>query len=265
MIARHEPRHRGEQRQLVGPTGVDAAEQRLDQPVAHLAPHPLGHQSPDPDVLVQVGTLQPTLETGPQGPAAAEYADRAAAPGSVGIPIHVGGSGRTAPRVHTPARVVSGMHEVGAQPDRLGQRDPLGATGQDRLGTEVDLRRPATSPDRSLPPTDVGAFDTVTARLGSATSKARAAARPAMPPPTTATDRPAPLRLSMRTSLANHRDHFVSTPAGTGLDRRQRPTHMSTRSTPEAEPTVSPCHCRHHARPGELLLRLGDGDDDSGG
>ena len=44
---------------VVGPAGVHAAEQRLDQPVAHLAPHPLGDEPPDADVLVQVWPLQP--------------------------------------------------------------------------------------------------------------------------------------------------------------------------------------------------------------
>jgi hypothetical protein len=50
---RGERGHRRVEREQIGPTGIDTAEQRLDQPFDHRAAHPVRDMLPDGDVAGQ--------------------------------------------------------------------------------------------------------------------------------------------------------------------------------------------------------------------
>ena len=131
-------RHRRLQRQFPGPSGIDAAEQRVDQPVHHLLAEPTPDQLADRDVLGQrrvrpAGRLgldpgQRRVAEHPAGPHRCQIRrDPDHRPGRQGV---VG-----APAVQQRRGGQGCDHR---QPRLGGGPDPFRAAGQHRLGAHVD-------------------------------------------------------------------------------------------------------------------------------
>ena len=107
-------------------------------------------------------------------------------------------------------------------PSSRGEVDALGPAGQHRLGADVDRRRPPTSRGRSLPPMlgDALEHQDVARRPRPAS---RAAASPAMPPPTTTTRTAARLGHAPSLSPSAARNQ----PRGTGRRTPMRTTRLA--------------------------------------
>ena len=186
---RGQRRHRRGQRQLVGPAGVDAAEQRLDQPVDHLVAEPLAHQRADRDVPVQRRSGG-SVGLGPRPgatPAGAEHAGERRRPDGRHAEQVPAGSGCSAvgQRRRT-AWVVAGATSSVGQPERLDQLDAPPARRASIASAPMSTSWPASSTRCSLPPTAVAGLehDDLVVRAARGATRT-AAARPAMPPPTT--------------------------------------------------------------------------------
>ena len=172
-------RPRGEQ---PGVAGVDAAEQRLDQPVGDLGAEPLVDQVADRDVAVDRRRRQLAARGPGRAPRRRARPRRASWARSSGTPISERGSGRSAPRVQIRDDAVVGC-SIG-RPSARASSTPSGR----RLSiasAPTSTRTPPTSARRSLPPTAVRASSTSTSCP--AATRSCAAVRPAMPPPTTTT------------------------------------------------------------------------------
>ena len=175
-------RHGGPRREQVGVAGVDATEQRLDQPVDDLVAEPARDQVADRDVLVE--RYAGLLVSGPGQPGLREHAlEPRSSSRSSGTPISERGSGRSSPRVHTCAEVVAGW--TTSRPSSRARSTPSGR----RLSIDsapTSTVTPPTSARRSLPPTSGAALQH---QHLDARPRARsyAAVSPAIPPPTTTT------------------------------------------------------------------------------
>ena len=119
-------------------TGVDAAEQRLDEPVHDLLAEPLLDQPADADVLVvDAGRRERGLHGDSGQPGRGEHAGGGELLG-LGRHAHEGRRHRAHPAPRPQARGDGGgVHEPVAEPDLAGQGDRLGAAVQHRLGTDV--------------------------------------------------------------------------------------------------------------------------------
>ena len=141
----------------VGPPGVDAAEQRLDQPVGDLVAQPRAHQRSDGDVVARAGrsggARSARLRSG-RARAAVSAPDARTAARSAGMPSIVrAGSGCSAARRPEPGRrVVNGAISSIAEPSSRDEPETFGPAGQHRLGAHVD-RDTRDRASRSLPPT----------------------------------------------------------------------------------------------------------------
>lgn len=125
---------RGE-RDLLGPARVDAAEQRIDQPVGHRRPHPVGDETPDGDVLGERGLGQFGLVRDLLSGFLAEHIDRAR---RVGRHAHHRRRDGTDPIADPePGRSRCRMHQVVGEPDRTDQVHRFRSLGQDGLGAQV--------------------------------------------------------------------------------------------------------------------------------
>ena len=165
---RHQLGHRCVRGDLVRPTGVHPAEQRLDQPVADLAAEPTRDQPTDRDVLGQVEA--------PEGAAPDEPARRRSRPR---MPlsrsdVEVGGDAhqrrwQRSDRALGPdarRRVTCGWTMWSPSPTARARSIPSGR----RLSIDSAPRStgmPATSPSRSLPPTWVDPSSTRDLEIGS--------------------------------------------------------------------------------------------------
>ena len=185
----HQLRHGRMRGDLVGAAGIHPAEQRLDQPVADLAARAAGPRAGRSRRPREVEPRQPRARAGPAA-TASRLEDAAVAPAtprSAGMPISVGGSGRTAPRVHTPAPLTRGCTTWSPSPTARARSVPSGR----RLSIDSAPRStgtPATSPSRSLPPTSVGTFEHRDLEIGPADQERPGCGQTGRSaPPTTAT------------------------------------------------------------------------------
>ena len=149
-----EHRHRRAQRQLVGVAGVDAAEQRLDEPVQHLGPEPVTHQGADRDVVV----------SGARPGRSGSAATRCRAP-ALSTPLaprrleirrecrtsSAAAAGAAAPPTSTAAAVVSGEITSSSRPTAETSRVPSGRAVR-IASAPTSTAMPATDSTRSLPP-----------------------------------------------------------------------------------------------------------------
>ena len=149
-------RHRRLQRQLVGPAGVDAAEQRLDQPVDHLVAEPLADQRADRRrPSASGGTASGRLGRDPASAGRGQHPAGRSAARSPGTPSTVpAGSGRLPPRLRTQRRGGQRVRPARRpRPSVLDQpaRPPAGGPASPRRRRRTSA--PASSTRRSLPPT----------------------------------------------------------------------------------------------------------------
>ncbi len=170
------------QRQLVGPSGVDATEQRFDQPVGHLVTEPVAHQPADGEVVGQrrQGGRDGSARPRPGRPGWAPGL-RGRRRGPTGRPASCASAAGTGP----PARTRAGGERrdaVGAEPGLGQQRQTSGRAAEQ----EPRPRRPP----RPRPPAAPAACRRRPGRPR-APSPSPAAARtrrppsPEIPPPTT--------------------------------------------------------------------------------
>lgn len=145
---RIELRDRGAQRDLIGVAGVDAAEQRLHQPVHHLVAEPGGDVGADRDVVADLGTGQYVVERQPGEAGRGEQSGGGERPEVAGDAHHMapGHLPQLPPGPHGGAED-GGRFQLVGQAHLAGQADRFGAAGQQRLGAEVhrdtgDLVRP---------------------------------------------------------------------------------------------------------------------------
>ena len=184
-------RHGGAGGQLAGVAGVDATEQRLDQPVDDLLAEPLLDQPPTltSSSSTWVAAAAAGVHGGACQPGRGEHAAGGELRSSVGTPIRGAASARSAPRVHRPRSDRGRVHDVVAQPDRAGKVDRLGAAVQHRLGADVDEHPADLGPSAAC--RRAGSIPRAPSRRGAgARRRSRCTGRqPAIPPPTTTTRR----------------------------------------------------------------------------
>ncbi len=198
--------------QLAGVTGVDATEQRLDEPVHHLLAEPLLDQPADADVLVvDLGRGERGLHGGP-GQCRVGRARPASCLVSVGTPMSVGGIGRIRPRDHSPAETVAGCTSRSPSPASRARSTASGRRFS-IASAPTSTTTPPTSASSSLPPTCAVDSSTVTSTWGALRRTAAPAASPAMPPPTTTTRG----RRAPDCGVTGHRLAKVWALTGTGL------------------------------------------------
>ena len=209
---RRELRHGRVEGQQVGAARVDAAEQRLDQPVHDRPAQPGTDEPADRDVVADVCRGQPPVERDPgELPRCEQAAGRERA--QVGRHSHHRAGGHRTQATAAPDGRGRGrcIDQVRAEAGGSHQRRPLGATQQQRLGALVDRHAgdvgdPQLAADRGRP------SSTVTRRSGPpgrADSRCRnqAAASPEMPPPTTTTCRCADPLIATRSCRQSHNGH----------------------------------------------------------
>jgi hypothetical protein len=166
-----------------GRPGVDAAEQRLDQPVDHLAAEAPGDQLPHGHVVGDRPARQQQVQrhavqaASGQQPAAGER-------GQVGRQPEQRPGGQRPERAAAPdeGRAGGGGDELVLQAAVAGQRDAVRHPGQHRVGALVD-GQPADLAHGHLAADPRGALEH--RHPGPAPARLAAAASPATPPPTT--------------------------------------------------------------------------------
>ena len=149
---------------------------------------PLLDQPADADVLVaDLGRRERHASRSARATPSSDSSPASEPAGRRGPPSPSAASGAARRGDQIRAAVVAGWTTRSARPGRRGQRDPLGAAVEDRLGPHVDRRR--RRPRRAGACRRPGRVDSSTSDLDVRVAPAvrRAAASPAMPAPTTTT------------------------------------------------------------------------------
>ena len=180
---RVELRDRGRQAEPVGVAGVDAADQRVDQPLGGLVAELVAHERADGDVAVRrrragggpADAAEPVAARGSPRPPARRGRSARPAPGPRG-------GGRSAPRLHTWARRAAGDTRSPSIPSSRHSSMPSGTRA--RKASAASSRTPPSKALRlhlAAEPSGLDERD----RRRPAIAASRAATRPVMPPPTT--------------------------------------------------------------------------------
>ena len=155
--------HGGLQRQLVGPAGVDPAQQRLDQPVDDGSAHPGRDVAAHRDVLTESASAAATSRRAP-GTARARSAGRSppASAGRSARPSRSPGAAGASGRGSRPtALVVAASSRSGPRPAARARATASGRRSSSDSAPS-STATPARSLTRSLPPTWPVASSTVT-------------------------------------------------------------------------------------------------------
>ena len=165
--------------------GVDAAEERFDEPLRHRGTHAIGDQGPDGDVVDQGQTGNSRLSGDARQFIRVEHVGKVGRHRRHRAPV-VAGSGTRAPRFHSPASTVSGCSRSSPSPT---VRAKSIASVADRAGIRLLRRRHAGNLGEPKVPTDERALlhDGDTRRVAPGWQTWYAAASPLIPPPITTT------------------------------------------------------------------------------
>ena len=144
----------GSHAQPVAVAGVDAAEQRVDEPLEHVVTELRAHQRADRDVVVRSERRRGRMHV---HVGSVTMPDARSASRSVGTPsTSPSGSRRSAPSHHTYAADVAGDTSVAVDAELAAQLEAPRHTGEERVGAVVDQpagerRRASLPPNRSAP------------------------------------------------------------------------------------------------------------------